>query len=483
MIINGGSRCASGFFAWHLDNAEKNERVCLTEIRGLAAEDIGGCFKEMQAVAEGTRCKNWFYHLNINPCAHEHLTAEQWERAVGMIGREMGLEDQAYFVVEHEKKGRIHRHVVWSRIDVERMRAIRMDYDYEKHQRVARMLEREFGLEIGKSVLGPEREGERPERRPKSWETFRGQEKGMSVEEMKREVTELWRSFDDPQTFVSALENRGYILAKGDRRDFCLVDRYGHSHSLARRIEGVRTKEINKRLASINKQALPTVKEAAKLQKQKEHSQDREADAFKEQLDTQIKFAHTMREQEERLARHKAYVDAQAEQAKKDKARREEEEKNEKGITNASYRYAAALGDCYDVRDPYGSLAKAAMAEYSQFIRERQKLDKQIAQEKDPEKRHILELRQQIEAAEYMLITSQRIAGQSEVITGRTGPVAEEEYENAQIYAEKAIALRKEYRELVPGRAEQPQQPSTGKKQGETQKTGRTRCSSCGYGQ
>ena len=39
MIINGGSRRAGGWWANHLENAEKNERVTLAEIVGLDAAD------------------------------------------------------------------------------------------------------------------------------------------------------------------------------------------------------------------------------------------------------------------------------------------------------------------------------------------------------------------------------------------------------------------------------------------------------------
>jgi hypothetical protein len=40
MIINGGSRRNSRFFAKHLSNAQDNERAKLCEIRNLAAETI-----------------------------------------------------------------------------------------------------------------------------------------------------------------------------------------------------------------------------------------------------------------------------------------------------------------------------------------------------------------------------------------------------------------------------------------------------------
>jgi hypothetical protein len=48
-------------------------------------------------------------------------------------------------VVVHEKEGREHCHIVWSRIDLDKMRTISDSHNYRTHEIVARDLEREFG--------------------------------------------------------------------------------------------------------------------------------------------------------------------------------------------------------------------------------------------------------------------------------------------------------------------------------------------------
>jgi len=116
----------------------------------------------------------------------------------------------------------------------------------------------------------------------------------------------------------------------------------------------------------------------------------------------------------------------QAQQAKEIKQRLKEanaraiEQQQAQGyIREAGMRYGAALAAHYDINDPYGSLAKAAMSEYAAFLKEREAYTKQIAEEADPIKRQSLELRKRIEGAEYLAITGERIAKQSELITGR----------------------------------------------------------------
>ena len=300
IIINGGSRCNGAFFAKHLMNPSQNERVKVEEMRGLAAKNLGQAFYEMKAVASGTRCKHFFYHANINPEEDEVLTPEQWEKAVDELEKKLNLEGQPRFVVEHKKKGRVHRHVVWSRIDVEQMKAIRMDKDFAKHQATARKLEKEFGLRQGRSVLGPDADKEnRPERRPEPWETFRGQKSGITVQDLKEEITRLWKGADSGEAFVSALHSHGYIFAQGDSRAFCIVDRQGHVHSLARRVEGARAKDIKEKLACIDPKSLPHVREAAALQKERGEKEGKaKAEAQQEQERKQVFEQEETRSQE-----------------------------------------------------------------------------------------------------------------------------------------------------------------------------------------
>lgn len=236
--------------------------MTLCEIRHLAAENVADALHEMEVVALGTFCKNFFYHVNINPQGNERLTAEQWEYAVDTLEENLGLEGHARFVVEHSKKGRTHRHVIWSRIAVARMRAVAMTDDYEKHQATARYLEHKFHLEHVPSVLGEHRaQGQRPSRRPKSWETFRGHKSGIDPQTMKRTITALYRASANAAAFVQALDATGYRLARADHRDFCIVDMAGHAHSLARRIEGVSASSLTEFMADLPVATFPTVKE------------------------------------------------------------------------------------------------------------------------------------------------------------------------------------------------------------------------------
>jgi hypothetical protein len=269
MIIKGKSRGNGAQLGRYLIAPGENERVRVVEIRGVAALDVPGALLEMDALAAGAQTEKPLYHASINTRASERMTDEQRIRAIDVLEEKLGLTGQSRTIVVHEKKGREHTHVVWSRIDVEHMRAIPDNHNYRKHEEAARQLEREFGHERVQGAHA-EREGKlRPERTPNYAEMQQSKRGGLSPSEAKEKITELWRSADSGQAFAAALSQAGFVLARGDRRDFVVIDPGGATHSLARRIEGVRVKDLRERMADIDVSALPSVREAKSIQRER----------------------------------------------------------------------------------------------------------------------------------------------------------------------------------------------------------------------
>lgn len=249
-------------------NAEENERVEVKEIRGVYADDIKEAFREMRLVAAGTGCSNYFYHASISPREDESLTPEQWEYAVERLEQNLGLEGHARFQVEHEKTGRAaHRHIVWSRIDPDTMTATSDSYNYLVHNKTREELEQAFEHE---PTPPPQERGTRI----RDWEHFRAQESGIDPKEVKAEVTALWQQSDSGRAFQSALDDAGYVLCKGDRRDFCLVDQAGDVHSLGRRIDGAKAADIRARLSDVDRDSLMTVQQAIAWVKEQDSQTD-----------------------------------------------------------------------------------------------------------------------------------------------------------------------------------------------------------------
>jgi hypothetical protein len=266
MIIKGKSRSGPAALAAHLGNAEKNERVTLLEVRGTVAQDLRGALIEMDACAIGTRCTKPLYHAAISPEPPHRLTNEQIMESVDALEKRLGLEGHARLVVLHIKDGREHIHPVWSRIDTDHMRSVSDSHNYRKHEEVARDLERRFGHERVQGAHA-ERDGvDRPDRTPSRAELRQEERTGITGKEVKQDVTAAFRASDGPDAFKAALEDRGYILAKGDRCDFVVVDRAGGIHSLARRIDSVKAAELREFMKPLDRESLPSAERAKEKQ-------------------------------------------------------------------------------------------------------------------------------------------------------------------------------------------------------------------------
>ena len=279
MVIKGGSRSGGGNLAAHLLRTDTNERVEVVDLQGVAADRLPEALAEMEAVASGTRCRKSLYHASINTGPDEELTLEQKAAAVARLELALGLEGHARAVVEHRKEGRDHLHVVWSRIDVDTMRAAHDGHNYRRHEEVARELEREFGHN---RVQGVHHEREttegdkrpRPPRTPSPGDVQQATRTKREIGEVGAELTRLWQQTDSGLAFTAAISEAGYELARGDRRGFVVIDQAGGVHSLARRIEGAKTKDVATRLAGIDLDGLPSTDQARAVQQDRQAVRD-----------------------------------------------------------------------------------------------------------------------------------------------------------------------------------------------------------------
>ena len=276
MIPKGNQRGGGQQLATHLLNALDNERAEVLDIRGAVAQDLHGAFKEWRAIAQGTKCTKYLYSLSINPDPGQRtLTREEFFDYIARVEASFALEHQPRAIVVHVKEGREHFHTVWSRIDAENMRAVQLSFDRQK----LRTLTQEFALEHGLRLppgLRKDRGADRFNDRAKGTSLAEKQQEersGITKEQRRADVTAAWKVSDTGNTFLRALEERGYYLAQGDRRAYVIVDRFGEIHSLTRQIDGAKAKDVAARLADLPLDKLPHASRAqefirTKLEKQ-----------------------------------------------------------------------------------------------------------------------------------------------------------------------------------------------------------------------
>ena len=268
MIPKASQRGLGQDLATHLQNAYDNEYVEIAEVRGAVAPDLHGAFAEWELCAHAmTGCRNYLYSLSVNPDpAQGPLTRAQYLDYIDRAEGKLGLSDQPRAIVFHIKDGREHCHVVWSRIDTDRGKAVHQPFDRQKLMMVTRQFARDHGIVLPEGMF---KDAGR-DRRKKSlslYEKHQQEATGLTKEERIAQVTQAWRRSDSARAFVRALEELGYVLATG-KRPYVLVDLYGEMNALPKLIDDrqVRTKDIRAFLErEFPPESLPSVDEARAL--------------------------------------------------------------------------------------------------------------------------------------------------------------------------------------------------------------------------
>lgn len=255
MIMVGHSRGNGQNLARHLLSSE-NEHVTVHDISGFACDNLHGAFKEAEAFSRGTKCQKYLYSLSLNPPINASVETQEFEATIERVEKTLGLENQPRAIVFHEKENRRHCHVVWSRVDTEKMKAIALSFPKRKLNALAKDIFLEKGWELPKGFLTPHL------RDPKNFtleEWQQAKRQGKDPREIKAIFQYCWKQSDSCAAFENALAEHGYRLAQGDRRGYVATDLNGEVYSLGR-YAGVKTKDLKAKLGDRNR--LQTVSQA-----------------------------------------------------------------------------------------------------------------------------------------------------------------------------------------------------------------------------
>ncbi|MGC3983123.1 MAG: hypothetical protein QM808_17860 [Steroidobacteraceae bacterium] len=234
---------------------DKNEHVEVHELRNFASDSLPDALREIDAISRGTRAENYLFSMSLNPPANERVEIAVFEEAIEAIERKLNLDGQPRAVVFHEKDGRRHAHVVWSRIDTAEMKAINLAHFKWKLKDISRELFLDNGWKLPRGLMNSRDRDPRSYTR-EEWEQAKRAKQDPKA--LKALFQECWAISDGPKAFANALQARGYTLAKGDRGHVA-VDFRGEVYSVSKWV-GVRAKEARKKLGKVDH--LPSVTQA-----------------------------------------------------------------------------------------------------------------------------------------------------------------------------------------------------------------------------
>jgi len=279
MIIKGKKLVQAGRNAIHLEKvrdpsdprtAKWNDHVELVCCNNLIhGDNLRAAAREMEAVASGSKALKPIYAVAINPdrAGGKELTNGQAEYSAQFLLEELGFSpEHQWILMRHEKDGRVHFHVLANRVHPVTLIAVELSHNYRTHERVAREMEKHFGLPVTPgafamptiiSEIAPG--APRPKRkRYKISEEQQAERTGLPLEKVEADISWAWSGAVNGQEFCYRLANRGYSVSKGDRRDLIVVDGSGGVHNPVKRL-GIRVKDFREKTRDLAKLELPTV--------------------------------------------------------------------------------------------------------------------------------------------------------------------------------------------------------------------------------
>lgn len=258
MIIKGSVRTGSRALARHLLNAQENEHVELVELSGFSGQSLTSALLEIDAVSKATLAQKPMFSVSFNAPETELVSDDQYFDAFERVEKKLGLVGQPRAIVSHEKEGRRHFHVVWSRIDGEKFKAIELPHFKLKCTDISKQIYEMYGWQMPQGLIDHKlKQGVNL----KTAEYMQLKRQDVDPEELRQHCIDAWAVSDNLNSFKHALEERNLYLAKGDKRGFVVLDHNAKVYSLSR-FSGIKVKELKQKIGL--PEQLPSVRETEK---------------------------------------------------------------------------------------------------------------------------------------------------------------------------------------------------------------------------
>jgi hypothetical protein len=332
MIIPASQRGNAKQLAIHLANLTMNDHVELYEVRGLFHDkSIQEALREMHALSKGSRCQKHLFSLSVDPVHGLDHDGKLYDEIFnGLDERFPMLKEQPRLIVFHEKEGRRHAHVVYSRINREG-KAIELglykkaltsfSHDlFEKHapeqmpKNLKSWAKRQSEQRLKENQTRAELERER--------RTKQSREAHYQI--LKEAVTQI----DTLDSLKAYLHEKGYHLCNGNRSLLAYDAHTQESYALTR-ATGLKMNELKQRyVGHADLPSMDKVKE--NLVKQDVH--------YTEKLEQSKDLAKTQDGLEKRLQERDQKVMAQREQYRQEREKLDQKQRAEQIKAEFTFR-------------------------------------------------------------------------------------------------------------------------------------------------
>ncbi|HXR75365.1 MAG TPA: hypothetical protein VN737_05285 [Bryobacteraceae bacterium] len=272
MIVKGKTRKDGHALAMYfLTSEEGARRIFGTDPLG----DTLTAMTEWDEIGSLTRGEKPLYHMQLCPDAQYPVTDAQWKRMAEIVLDELGAKGHDYELYFHpglkpDGHHQPHAHLGICRTNRDTLKMLDLSYNYVAHERASARIALEFGWELvpGKHFnRDRDSQEEFPRQKLTKDEAEYENRTGLSKEDRVREITALKAAADSGPAFKAALEEAGYLLAKGDR-GYLVIDQKG-GQSVLTRNTGLKKKELEAFMKDVPLDKLPSVAEAKAVQEKR----------------------------------------------------------------------------------------------------------------------------------------------------------------------------------------------------------------------
>lgn len=303
MIIPASQRGNAKQLANHLSDLTMNDHVELYEARGLFHDQsIQEALREMHAASKGSRCQKHLFSLSVDPVQGLDHDGKLYDEIFqGLDERFPMLKDQPRLIVFHEKEGRRHAHVIYSRINREgkaielglyKKKLTSFSYDlFEKHapeqmpKNLQSWAKRQHEARLKQDHTRAELERERRTKQ--------------SREAHHQILQEAVKQHDTLKSLDVYLQEKGYRLCNG-KRALLAYDIYTQESYALTRATGLKMNELKQRY--VGHTDLPSMdKVKSELVKQADHA-TKTPEPPKELAKTQDALEKRLQERDQKMA-------------------------------------------------------------------------------------------------------------------------------------------------------------------------------------
>lgn len=262
MYAKTHTRGGATSWAKHLMNQNDNDHVRIVETRHLFTQGLRDMFRDIESSASA-QCKKAFFCMEICPAFEERFTAQDMlEASTRMEAEFPELANTARVIVEHEKEGRTHWHITWSRIKDDGKAVCFKIPPAVVAARISYEMNRARGTPQPEGLLNVI-ERRNHAKAPTIKEHRQAAKQKLNVDNIQELVKKAWETKNPNAAAIKdALFENGFLIAKGDKRGLVLVHTTGEVFSFAR-MAGVKAAEVKKLFG--NPDAYPSVEQTTTL--------------------------------------------------------------------------------------------------------------------------------------------------------------------------------------------------------------------------